>query len=476
MAAGRLFTWQAPDGTNLLLSDRANGFVVADGVSGLGAPDYDVDFEQNADSDGIVVRAVHASGRQIFLPMEVSAIGRSGLLARKQGMRYQLSPKRGPGYLYIEDSGQTYRIRCRYKDGMQIEESQASSGVDGTTHWQRFPITFMAEDPYFEDPVLQIENWGYGGTIPFFPILPLRVNPNQVLSDVAQPITNNYLLNPSFELNASNWSNSLLGSTPSTITRDLSVNKVGSWSGKIAASASSTDVFASPDTLAAALTIGNTYTFHGWVYIPSGQGFTLDANIFFVVSGPTIVERNQWTWFRVTFAAANTTEHASVNMRNPTIGEYFYTDALALSQGTITNPDEYIDGDQPFCHWSGTAHASESFRDALYRPTVVTNPGTVEAWPIWTIVGPSSGLTLQHLGKDQLTTLNYTLGSGEVATLDTGNKTVRLDDGTNLYRYLVDDQMWSLDPGDNAIRAILNGASAGSQINVKYNPRYEAIV
>jgi len=478
VASGRTFEWHSADGRVIKLQDYWSGYQVLEGVTGLGKPQYQNDNEENANTDGVTPRGSRAVIRQVFLPMHIWGASRDQLLTRCDDLAELINPKNGPGYLYIFDGSRQYRLLCMYNSGMEGDESQSMAGQSGGEFWQKTGPTFNSIDPYFEDPLLLSQDWGYGGAVPFFPIPPIRLNPNQVLSDVSQPTRNNWVANPSAETNVSNWSNSALGSTPSIITRDVVVSKKGDWAFRLEASAASTGVFSFPDYIGTPLVVNQTYTFHGWVWVPSGQVFTVNPDIFFISSGSDILDRNQWSWFHLPFVAGSTSDRVDVTMRNCLAGEYLYADALAVTEGIITSPDEYIDGDQLYCHWSGTPHGSSSYQDPLYKPSVVSNPGSAEAYPVWKIVGPGSILTLDNVrtGRKLAVNLATALGSGQVMTIDSKNKTVKLNDGTNLYRYTNPDDFWPLMPGDNTIRAALSGASSGSQIILTYNPRYEAIV
>ena len=127
MARGRTFEWRGPDGRTLLL-DRNAGYWVLEGVTGLGKPVYANNLEANTAADGLTSRGSRAASRQVFLPMEVSGPDRVTQLDRLQYLGSITNPKNGPGYLYIVDGGQTYRLLCLYKDGMEGDESGGMSG------------------------------------------------------------------------------------------------------------------------------------------------------------------------------------------------------------------------------------------------------------------------------------------------------------------------------------------------------------
>lgn len=108
---------------------------------------------------------------------------------------------------------------------------------------------------------------------------------------------------------------------------------------------------------------------------------------------------------------------------------------------------------------------------------IITNGGSVEAWPVWTIRGPGAGAKLTNTTTGQyLYFPALTLGAGQYITVDTrpGVKSVLLDDGTNLYPQLdTGSSLWPLQRGDNAIRLEMSGVSVtDSSLQVSYWRRY----
>lgn len=111
--------------------------------------------------------------------------------------------------------------------------------------------------------------------------------------------------------------------------------------------------------------------------------------------------------------------------------------------------------------------------------TTITNDGSVETWPTWTIYGPGSGVVLRNLttGKNLLMT-TVTLSTGQYITVDTrpDYKTVRRDDGTNMWS-VVDfgSALWSLNRGANRIRLEMTGTTPlVSRLQVSYKRRFLA--
>lgn len=114
--------------------------------------------------------------------------------------------------------------------------------------------------------------------------------------------------------------------------------------------------------------------------------------------------------------------------------------------------------------------SSEIFADAT-----VTNLGDVDAWPVWTITGPGSAITLRNLTTGKQLTLSVTLGAGESVVIDTrpGAKTVVRDDGTNEFPELSSaSSLWPLQRGANGVRVEMTSATTDSLVLLAWRPRY----
>jgi hypothetical protein len=142
--------------------------------------------------------------------------------------------------------------------------------------------------------------------------------------------------------------------------------------------------------------------------------------------------------------------------------------------------------------WRSTAHEPETFDTSSLRrlwfpmewpwgPTpstiwadrIVSNGGLHPSDPIWTIVGPGSGLVLTNRTTQEQFSLNYTIEPNEIITLDMrvpGNKTVTSSYGLDLIGE-TDGHMWALDPRDNDIAITLGGADDTSGVELVW-PEY----
>jgi hypothetical protein len=115
--------------------------------------------------------------------------------------------------------------------------------------------------------------------------------------------------------------------------------------------------------------------------------------------------------------------------------------------------------------------------------TVVTNPGDVVVWPTWTITGPASLITFTRTDTGEEFVIDPSAASighgpllaGEQVTVRTDPVQVRYEDGSNWIGSLnwPDATLWGLDPGANQVTFQLDGAAAGSSVDLSFSPRYE---
>lgn len=106
----------------------------------------------------------------------------------------------------------------------------------------------------------------------------------------------------------------------------------------------------------------------------------------------------------------------------------------------------------------------------------VSNPGDVEAWPVWTITGPGSSIILRNLSviPQAVLEVDTTLLAGDQLVIDTrpGHKTVIGPGGVNLYGALnASSQLWSLPVGTSTVRVEVTGATVDSLVRLEYTLR-----
>jgi hypothetical protein len=111
----------------------------------------------------------------------------------------------------------------------------------------------------------------------------------------------------------------------------------------------------------------------------------------------------------------------------------------------------------------------------VFADVTIDNTGDIETWPEWIITGPGNGIILRNLTTGEVLNLNTTLQDGETITIDTrpGKKTVKKNDGTNLFGSLSDDSsLWALRQGKNNVRIEMSSATNNSSVQLSYRNRY----
>lgn len=115
---------------------------------------------------------------------------------------------------------------------------------------------------------------------------------------------------------------------------------------------------------------------------------------------------------------------------------------------------------------------------------VITNPGDIEAWPIWKLYGPIKSFALTSPYGEVVKASPPADGSdlvptGRVLTIDTrpGQKTVLDDLGNNYWSKLdTAPQFWSVEPGDTTATVSVVTGSGKASVVLAYLPRYASFV
>ncbi|MFJ8699466.1 phage tail domain-containing protein [Streptomyces ardesiacus] len=110
----------------------------------------------------------------------------------------------------------------------------------------------------------------------------------------------------------------------------------------------------------------------------------------------------------------------------------------------------------------------------------VSNPGDIEAWPVWTFTGPLKSFQLtgpdgSKFGIPEQAGGADALQAGRTLTVDTrpGYKTVLDDKGVNYFPLMNPaPSLWSLPPGVSTVKTSLVSGSGTPTVNVKLTPRY----
>lgn len=126
-------------------------------------------------------------------------------------------------------------------------------------------------------------------------------------------------------------------------------------------------------------------------------------------------------------------------------------------------------------------------QDDLGDNLIVGNDGDEEAYPIWTIIGPASAITLTLANASPVKTIaltadgGLTVAAGETLTIDTRPTELRFrpqiydGDGASQFSHVADGgdlQSW-LRPGTNRIVLGATSTSAATQFRLRFRPRYK---
>lgn len=121
-------------------------------------------------------------------------------------------------------------------------------------------------------------------------------------------------------------------------------------------------------------------------------------------------------------------------------------------------------------------HLSESSVISSARPN---NTGDVEAWPIWTITGPATSVTLGNTTTGDSLTLNTALGVGDTIVIDTrpGRKSVVLTgaggaQSNALGAITPTSSLWPLAIGFNDLNITMSSSGASSLIRLDFSARF----
>lgn len=147
----------------------------------------------------------------------------------------------------------------------------------------------------------------------------------------------------------------------------------------------------------------------------------------------------------------------------------------------------------PSPYWTGTevAHRFAAGSDAEFFPVlpvevgdsqvlgevIVDNVGDDVAYPVWTIKGPATGITLTNHTTGQEINLTRTITGTDTVVIDTRERrqTALLNGATNLWPDLSDDsELWPLQEGGNELNLVVDGSTSATSVTLTYQPRYLA--
>ncbi|MFJ6729364.1 phage distal tail protein [Streptomyces sp. NPDC091281] len=107
----------------------------------------------------------------------------------------------------------------------------------------------------------------------------------------------------------------------------------------------------------------------------------------------------------------------------------------------------------------------------------VDNAGDDDAYPIWTIQGPATSITLTNDTSGQTLVLTRTITGTDTIVIDCRDRqqTALLNSLTNLWPDLSDaSELWALQEGINDLNLTVAGATSATSVSMTYQPRYLA--
>ena len=142
-------------------------------------------------------------------------------------------------------------------------------------------------------------------------------------------------------------------------------------------------------------------------------------------------------------------------------GEYAYGDGEEDS----TNGETYVDitvtfqSESPY--WESTdpeyAYAGSSGSGA--QPLRVNNPGSIDAYPVWTVTGPSLGFRIISQDNEEIWFTGL-VDAGTTITIDAGEGTVRDNYGVSRYSDLAPlPRFFAIPPGESTVTVLLDQLS-----------------
>jgi hypothetical protein len=129
-------------------------------------------------------------------------------------------------------------------------------------------------------------------------------------------------------------------------------------------------------------------------------------------------------------------------------------------------------------YWRDTSDQTYDFGSATTTHTLV-NSGDVESWPVWTLHGIFTAVTLLNNTTGDTVTITKTLTSTQIITVDTNPfvKSVKREDGSNQFSSITSTppSLWSLAPGNNSVTVTITGSSTNCDVAVAYRQRWRTL-
>lgn len=146
----------------------------------------------------------------------------------------------------------------------------------------------------------------------------------------------------------------------------------------------------------------------------------------------------------------------------------------------LTETRTFVIDDAPFLNPFITIISSAVVSgDGTDPNTEITNPGEVDSWPQWTVIGPMAKLTATNHTLGLRFAVTYSLAAGQQMVIYTDPRPmVRGPGELNLSKYVdwfnpLGTALWPLTDGLNELSFQIDGAGVGSLVELLFYPRYE---
>lgn len=465
------------DGSDSLdLTDPDSPVYCTAGAKGLDLPTPLVISDTSPFLDGDYIRDIRDASREVFLPLLLNATTQADLWTARARLFGILRPTtRTDGCILTASSpAGTRYLTVVYTGGA---EGDLAKDQYGRT-WQKMGVVLRAADPHWSSTLDQSVSWSGSDTATWFPIFPLTLAASQILSEETVAGATNLVTRPSAEVapffGSPGWA-SLAGADDPVMTLDNTRSRFGSSSvryGWPTGSSGGGAGYVADNNL----TIGVQYTASVYVWVPTGSPH-VQLKAFFITNGDTSTLHDTWQRLTVTWTAAAANDYLILTSAStPTLGQSCWVDGWQIETGAAATA--YVDGDQPGCYWTGTAHQSTSVREGTYAGTTIDVDGDARTWPVWTVAGPGTSLSLVHEQQGRRLDFMGDIPAGSILTIDTRprRQAVYDDSGQNLMgRLAAGFSFFPLDPGINNISVAMTGTGTSSAVTVTYTPRWAAV-
>ncbi|WP_327335844.1 phage tail family protein [Streptomyces sp. NBC_01324] len=151
---------------------------------------------------------------------------------------------------------------------------------------------------------------------------------------------------------------------------------------------------------------------------------------------------------------------------------------------TFSVPSPYWLGDTVTAEWA-TAAGGAFFPflpltvgdSQVLGEVTVDNDGDDDAFPVWTVTGPATSVTLTNHTTGQTLVLTRTITGTDTIVIDTRERrqTALLNGVTNLWPNLsTASSLWPLEVDTNELSLTVAGSTSATRVRMTYQPRYLA--